>query len=142
MSETSLRAVQDRLAVEDAVGELFLATDLKAWNRVRAIFAPEVDFDMSSLVGGEPMKMTPDAIAKAWSEGLAKKDAVHHQTGNFVVHIDGDSARASCYGIAFHHESKAEKPTTMFVGSYDFALSRASGAWKITSFTFHKKFIT
>jgi hypothetical protein len=63
MGHSRIDEIWARLAVQDAINELFLATDAKAWERVRATFAAEVHFDMTSLAGGEPTTMTPDAIA-------------------------------------------------------------------------------
>lgn len=35
-----------------------------------------------------------------WEAGLKPLKAIHHQAGNHLVSIDGDSADAFCYGIA------------------------------------------
>lgn len=134
-------ATKDRLAAEDAVNELFLATDLKDWERVKAVFANEVHFDMTSLAGGAPARLSPQAIADAWKTGLTPVQAVHHQTGNFVVRVQGDSAAVSCYGTATHYRPEQEKKLTYFVGSYDFHLTRVGSGWKIDSFRFNKKYV-
>jgi hypothetical protein len=139
--ERRIAEVHDRLAVQDGINELFLATDLKDWERVKATFADEVVFDMTSLAGGEPSTMTPQAIADAWAEGLGPVEAVHHQTGNYVVQVNGDMASASCYGTATHYRPNEEKSLTYFVGSYDFHLVRAATGWKIDRFRFNKKYV-
>ena len=141
MSDSRINELVDRVAVQDAINELFLATDLKAWSRVKAIFADTVHFDMTSLAGGEPATVTPDVIAGAWAEGLAPVTAVHHQTGNFVIHVDGDTATASCYGTATHYKPDEAKRLTYFVGSYDFHLTRTGAGWKIDRFRFNKKYV-
>lgn len=141
MSDPRILALIDRLAVQDAVNELFIATDLKAWDRVRATFADEVHFDMTSLAGTAPATMAPADIAAAWEEGLASVDAVHHQTGNYVIHVEGDEATASCYGTATHYRAKHDKKLVTFVGSYDFHLTREGGRWRIDTFRFHKKYV-
>lgn len=56
---------------------------------------------MNSLTGREPVSLSPQEIADSWEEGLRPIKAVHHQAGNYRVHIDGDDAQAFCYGIAF-----------------------------------------
>ena len=109
MSDARIDELWDRLAVQDAINELFVATDSKAWDRVRATFADEVHFDMTWLAGGEPTTMTPEAIAGAWSEGLGPVKAVHHQTGNYVVRVEGEGATATCYGTATHYKPEEEK---------------------------------
>ena len=140
-SDGRIDELVDRLAVQDSVNELFIATDLKDWDRVRETFADEVLFDMTSLVGGEPTVMTPREIADAWAEGLGPVQAVHHQTGNYSVAIDGDNATASCYGTATHYRPDHEKRLTYFVGSYDFHLIRVGEDWKIDRFRFNKKYV-
>jgi len=141
VSDERIDELWDRLTVQDAINELFLATDAKAWDRVRAAFAEQVLFDMTSLAGGEPATMTPDAIASTWAEGLDPVAAVHHQTGNYVVQVDGDRARAGCYGTATHYTPEQEKRVTYFVGSYDFHLTRTAAGWKIDGFRFDKKYV-
>jgi 3',5'-cyclic AMP phosphodiesterase CpdA len=140
VSDPRVDAVIDRLAVQDAVNELFVATDLKDWDRVRATFAGRVLFDMTSMVGGQPVELTPEAIADSWAQALGPVQAVHHQTGNYVIEIDGDAASVSCYGTATHFRPDQEKRLTYFVGSYDFHLVRRNDGWKIDQFKFNAKY--
>jgi hypothetical protein len=85
--------------------------------------------------------MTPQNIVDAWREGLAEVQAVHHQTGNLVISVDGDSAAASCYGTATHFRPEHEKRLTYFVGSYDFELIRGDDGWKIERFRFNARYV-
>jgi hypothetical protein len=131
-----------RELVEAVIHELFLATDRKDWAAVERLFARQVRFDMSSAGGGPERTVTPDAIVAGWRTGLAAVEHVHHQTGNFVVHIDGDAARVFCYGIAYHYRSRRDgRNTRVFVGSYHFELGRLEDAWRIGAMRFNLKFI-
>lgn len=131
-----------RAQVTDAVAELFVATDDKDWTRVRAVFADSVDFDVTSLVGGEPAVLSADQIVDGWREGLQNVPIVHHQIGNMRVALRGDQAKVFCYGMATHHNpAAADKKTTWFVGSYDLRLARVDGEWKITAFRFNSKYV-
>ena len=131
-----------RLDVIAAVNRLFLATDARDWDAVRRVFADRVMFDMTSVAGGEPQTLTPAQIASGWETGLKPIEAIHHQTGNFEVAINGDRADVSCYGIAYHYrKTKSGRNTRTFVGSYDFRLNQSTGTWKIESFRFNLKFI-
>lgn len=136
-------ALATRLAVEDVVVKLFVATDERDWNAVESCFAESFVFDMTSMTGGQPATMTPRQVAQMWSEGLKPLDHVHHQAGNFRTEINGDRARVRCYGIALHHRSniKAAEKTRRFVGTYDYELAQQQGSWRITSFKFLLKFI-
>ena len=137
-------ALLAREAIVDTITTLFVATDTRDWERVRACLAPQVHFDMTSLAGGDPQTLTPDAIAAAWEQGLRPIEQVHHQAGNFRVRVEpgGREATASCYGIAYHYRRHPSgRNTRVFVGSYDFGLREDGGRWRITSFRFGAKFV-
>ncbi len=135
--------LEARQAVVDTITELFLATDRRDWAAVERCFAETVEFDMTSLAGGEPARLTGRAIASAWKDGLAPIESVHHQAGNFRVRIDGDAATAYCYAVAYHHRRVASgRNLRTFVGSYDFHLARGpDGSWRIDLFRFNLKFL-
>jgi hypothetical protein len=140
--EPDVATLLARQAITDTITTLFVATDARDWETVRACFTPEVHFDMTSLVGGEPQIMTPAAIAAAWEQGLRPIEAVHHQAGNFRVDIRGSGASAFCYGIACHYRRHPSgRNTRVFVGSYDFGLREDGGRWQINSFRFVAKFV-
>lgn len=132
----------ERVRVADAVNELFVATDEKDWARVRAVFADRVDFDVTSLAGGEPAVLPAGQIVDGWREGLKNVPVIHHQIGNMRITLRGREAEVFCYGMATHHNPEAEKRTTWFVGSYDLRLLRGvGGGWKITAFRFNSKYV-
>lgn len=139
--EAEIRDLVERQHVVDVVTRLFNSTDEKNWEEVKEVFADEVFFDLTSLAGGEPSTMTPQQIADAWDEGLKDVSAIHHQTGNHVVTLDGDRAEVFCYGIATHYRPDEEKPITTFVGSYDLHLTERGGEWKIDLFRFNSKYV-
>jgi 3-phenylpropionate/cinnamic acid dioxygenase small subunit len=136
-------AVTARLAAEDVVVRLFVATDERDWATVESCFSDSFVFDMTSMAGGEPATITPRQVTQMWSEGLAPLDHVHHQAGNFRTEIDGDRARVRCYGIALHHRANitAKEKTRRFVGTYEFDLTNQQGTWRISKFRFLLKFI-
>jgi hypothetical protein len=99
-------------------------------------------FDMSSLGVGPAKQMTPDEIVTAWEAGLKPLKAIHHQAGNHIVRILGNTAEAFCYGIATHYlPNKTNVNTRTFVGSYDFELEKDDGRWVIAKFRFNLKYI-
>ena len=132
----------ERDAVLSVINRVFLGTDARDWVAVRACFAPSVHFDMTSMAGGEPAMLTPEQITGAWDAGLRPIEQVHHQTGNVEATVTGDEATVSCYGIAYHYRAtRSGRNTRVFVGSYDFALRRREGAWRVTLFRFKLKFV-
>jgi hypothetical protein len=127
----------------EVVNKLFINTDKRDWEEVRACFAPEVLFDMTSMAGGEPTTLTPQQIVDAWDQGLKALKAIHHQVGNYLVSVNGNEANVFCYGIASHYlPNKTQKNTRTFVGSYDFGLVKDGESWKINHFKFNLKYMT
>lgn len=142
VADADVATLLARQAITDTITTLFVATDARDWESVRACLAPQVHFDMTSLAGGAPVTMTPEAIAAGWEQGLAPIEAVHHQVGNFRVDVRGSVAAASCYGIAYHYRRHPSgRNTRVFVGSYDFGLREEAGRWRIDSFRFVAKFV-
>jgi hypothetical protein len=126
----------------DTITRLFVGTDQRDWGAVRACLAPRVHFDMTSLAGSAPADRTAEEIIAGWEEGLRPIEAVHHQAGNYRVEIDGERARAFCYGIALHYRrTRSGRNTRTFVGSYDFGLRELDGAWRIDAFRFNLKYL-
>ncbi len=140
MSDLDTLMAKDGIAT--VVHRLFIATDQRDWEAVRRCFADLVDFDMTSLVGGTPVQLTPGQIADAWDAGLKPIQHVHHQVGNLVIQVRGDAATAFCYGVALHFRPTASGANVRrFVGSYDFELRRGSDGWRIGGFRFTAKFV-
>lgn len=138
---TEFEEVRDREAVIEVVNTLFIAVDTRDWARAHQCLAAKVHFDMTSLGDPGPSLRAAEEITGAWQAGLASLDAIHHQSGNFLVRVAGDRADCSCYGIAYHFRRvRSGRNTRMFVGSYELGLSRAGGSWRITHFKFNLKF--
>ncbi len=128
--------------VIDIVTRLFINTDNRDWPAVKALFAPRVHFDMTSLSGGQPASLKPQEIVDGWDKGLKALKAIHHQAGNFLVNVEESEAAVFCYGVAWHYlPNKTEQNTRTFVGSYDIHLIKEDEEWKIDRFKFNLKFI-
>jgi hypothetical protein len=141
MSDGLQQLLDERDAARIVI-DLFTATDRRDWARVEACLAPRLTLDMTSLAGGAPQEITGASLAAMWRDGLASIDHVHHQVGNLVVHVSGDEADATCYGIALHHRKIASpRATRVFVGSYRIHLARLGGRWRIDRFVFDLAFL-
>jgi hypothetical protein len=135
-------SIVDKEKIISVVNRLFIHTDERDWDRVKDCFAANVIFDMTSVVGGEPVELTPDDIVNSWDEGLKHLVAIHHQAGNYLVDILGSEATVFCYGIASHYlPNDTGENTRTFVGSYDFHLIKDGEAWRINQFKFNLKYI-
>lgn len=137
-----LQALLEKDAVSDVVKQLFISTDNRDWPQVKACFANDVLFDVTSMSGGEPVTMTAQQIVDAWDNGLKALKAIHHQTGNYVVDLHHNEAGVFCYGMALHYlPNPTDRNTRTFVGSYNFHLIKTSGSWRIDRFKFNLKFM-
>ena len=140
MTDLETLVAKDRIAA--VVHRLFTATDRRDWPAVRACLADVVDFDMTSLAGGNPARLTPTQITDGWDAALKPIQNVHHQIGNLQIAVHGDAATTFCYGIALHYRATASGDNVRrFVGSYDFALRRSGEGWVISAFRFNAKFV-
>ena len=128
--------------IVDVLNRLFVSTDERSWKAVEQCFAAEVVFDMTSLAGGEPTRLSPSDITAAWDEGLRPIEQLHHQVGNYQIEPMDDEANASCYGIATHYrKTESGKNTRTFVGTYDFHLRRDGDRWLVDLFRFNLKYL-
>lgn len=140
--DPEISAVIEKDKIIDTINRLFIHTDDLNWPGVKECFAPEVEFDMTSVVGGEPVTLTPDDIVGSWEQGLRHLEAIHNQVGNYLVNIEGNEASAFCYGTASHYlPNDTGQNTRTFVGSYDFYLIKDGDVWRIDQFKFNLKYV-
>jgi hypothetical protein len=132
-----------RLAVEDAVIRMFVATDERDWSTLENCFTNPFILDMTSMVGGAPTTSMARDVARTWAEAFKPLDHVHHQIGNLRTTVSGDQALVRCYGVAFHHRAKISTAvkTRVFVGTYELHLRQSAHQWLIERLIFTLKFI-
>ncbi len=132
----------DREQIIEVCNRLFIYTDERSWDQLlEEVFAEEVLFDNSSLGGGPAATQPARAITDMWQQGLAGIDAVHHQSGNYLVDIDGERAEVFCYATATHYLQAARNGRVRsFVGSYNLGCRRTAGGWRIDSFKYNLKY--
>jgi hypothetical protein len=131
----------DRAEVANTVTRLFVNTDERNWKGVTDCFASKVLFDMSSLSGSKPSRLSPKRIVDQWESGLRGLTAVHHQIGNVLVNVEGSEAGAFCYATATHYfPNPTGNDTRTFVGTYDFHLLKVEDDWRIDMFRFNLRF--
>jgi len=128
--------------IVETANKLFVYTDQRNWEGIKATFADEVLFDMTSMSGGDPVRLKPQQIVDMWDSGLKKLKAIHHQVGNYLITARETDADLFCYGIAIHYlPNPTNENIRVFVGSYDLHLLKVDGVWKIDGFKFNLKFI-
>jgi hypothetical protein len=132
----------DHHHISELVTKLFVYTDRRDWNGLlNDVFTAHVHFDMS--VFGDPASLRPaTAITDAWKAGFADLDAVHHQNGNHLISLNGDTASIHADAIAMHYKASATKGRTRtFVGSYTMGAIRTTAGWRVDRFAYHLKFV-
>lgn len=100
----------------------FHAVDDRDWAAIRAGLADDLDVDYSSLFGGDPERLTADALIERWQGLLPGFDVTQHFLGPLVV--TGD--RVECNVRAYH---RLDGQTWMVAGRYTLTLegSRIAG---------------
>ena len=125
----------------EAVIQLFIATDQQNWQQVERIFAPTVLLDYSSMSGNPAASLSPTEITTAWKGILPGFKATHHQLGNLLESVDGNRATVFCYGTATHYLPNNAGNVWTVVGSYNFELEQLNDrSWRITAMTFNFKY--
>ena len=115
------------------VSSIPLAVDRAAYDLAKAAFAPVVTIDYTSLWGGEPATMTPDALMDAWRGIVPGFDATWHELGSVDVKISGTTATATAFVDGRHWiGDEIWRP----VGQYFWDVEHFEGRWRVTRMVF------
>ncbi|MCG8579474.1 MAG: nuclear transport factor 2 family protein [Bacteroidales bacterium] len=126
--------------IEQVVSELFVASDNRDWDTVEAIFADKVELDYSSMNGNPAVELSPQQITDAWKTILPGFTATHHQLGNFITHLNGETADVFCYGTATHYLEHEAGNIWTVVGSYNLQLIKDGNNWRVTKMRLNFKY--
>src|SRR5215813_11313344 len=88
-------------AVRDVVAAVAHHIDAKRWDDLRALYAPEVHTDYTTLFGGTPQTQTGDALIAGWRAALGGV-RTQHLLGPIRVELAAASATAHCHVRAMH----------------------------------------
>jgi SnoaL-like protein len=89
--------VDDRYAIIELTSRFARAVDEHNWGAVAGVFTPDVVIDYSTgahILG-------PEGMVELIRRVLDHAGPSQHLVGNFIVDLDGDRARASCYVRTF-----------------------------------------
>lgn len=138
---TLIMNVQSMEKVNDAVVRLFVASDNREWNIVESIFADEVLLDYSSMNGQPAVTLSPQEITTSWKSILPGFESTHHQLGNFITTVDGNTAEVFCYGTATHYLPHEKGNVWTVVGTYNLKLTKVKDAWRVSAMKFNFKYM-
>lgn len=129
--------IADRLEIDDLLSRYTLAVDRGDWDLLDQVFTADARIDYTSAggIGGGL------AEVKAWlAETLAAFPARHHQLGQRIVAIDGDSADVTAYfsdTLAATAELTVPASTGPIIGGgrYRHRLVRTPAGWRSRELT-------
>jgi hypothetical protein len=122
--------------------ELFITTDLKDWAAARALFIDEtIEVDMSSLLGGGPVRMSADQLLSGFRAGLHAEKASHHLATNYRTQIDGDRAELYAHGYSWNRVPELGPGADLWEtwGNYRLTFRNTPGGWKLDGFRYYSK---
>ena len=134
--------LSNKEAIQEVVTHLFTGPDERDWGKVHTAFADEVLLDYTSLVGGEPAKVSPQQITDNWKTILPGFQFTQHTISNFEIAITGKEATVFHYGTAQHYlENASGDNLWVVVGTYNHHLINTSEGWKVDQMKFNFKFM-
>jgi hypothetical protein len=129
-------------AIRRLADELFITTDLKDWTAARALFVDgDIEVDMSSLVGGGPVRMTADQLFEGFRAGLHPGKVSHHLAGNYRIRVEGERAELWAHGYAWNRVAAFPPGDDLWEtwGNYRLTARRSEGQWYLDGFRFYSK---
>ncbi|CAN5203898.1 hypothetical protein BH10PSE3_BH10PSE3_01610 [soil metagenome] len=125
---SELRALQDRIEIQDVICAVTLHSDLDEPERALAQYVPGAQIDYSQTFGPDSANVPVEkhrANLQAFLPGFDKRQ---HQVTNFQILVDGDDAiaRSQCCAV---HTLGQEVWTAR--GTYHHRLKRTAEGWRI-----------
>lgn len=133
-----------REEIIELVNKLFIFTDQQKWDLlIEKVFTDTVVFDMSSVGGQPPAKLSSKVITENWKKSFEGLDSMYHQSGNFIVSFKEDvHADVSCYATTVHYKKNTRMGSTReFFGDYDIVCVLTDEGWRISGLRYTMKFI-
>jgi hypothetical protein len=132
-ADSTMRSDSDHAEIINAVNGIALFADLRDWQRCRQSFTNTVEFDYTSLVGGEPTVIAANQQMQQWAtffDGTFK--TTQHILGSHVVTVNGNQATCLSNFQAHHTYLDPTKGSWVLSGFYQHDLVRESDRWKVS----------
>lgn len=120
----------DEAAIKTIVESVGLLADTGNFEALEKLYAPEVEMDYTSLVGGEVELKSPKAIMTQWAGVLPGFDLTRHELSNIKVSSNGQTASATADFIADHYVNDL---FWQVKGTYRYELIKDTDEWLITA---------
>lgn len=121
--------MSDRIAIQDVICAVTLHSDMDEPEAALALYVPGASIDYSAVSGPDSRDIPVEEHRRRLATFLPGFDKRQHQTTNFEVKVDGDTAvtRAQVRAI---HTIGAE--VWLVHGTYHHRLARTPAGWRIT----------
>ncbi|MEO0971171.1 MAG: nuclear transport factor 2 family protein [Cyanobacteria bacterium J06639_18] len=128
-----IQQISDKIEIINTVNKIALMSDLRNWKDVLAEFTDKVEFDYTSLFGGEPIHVPAKLQVKEWEESFAKNFKItQHILGTHTVTLNENLATCISNFQAHHVFLEARKGQSWTLGgTYNHELTRLDGVWKV-----------
>lgn len=134
--DQALRALQDNADIIRTCTLWAWLADRRDWAALLGLFTAEVDFDYTSLNGGEPLLLPRESVIDGFTVVLSGFHATQHLISNHLVtRAEGDESAAECTAafLATHVLPVEDgEPTWTVGGHYDFTLASGPDGWRIS----------
>lgn len=123
-----IRELRDIIEIQRVVSGVSLWSDLGDHAAGEALYTPDAVLDYTSMFGPEGGSVKVRDFWQSCLEFLPGFDATHHQTTNFDVVVNGDTAKAISLVRATH---RIDNDIANNGGVYEHELVRTPQGWKI-----------
>jgi SnoaL-like domain len=133
MNESIVQLVRDRQEIIDTINRIGLTADLRDWSACQACFTESVEVDYTSLMGGKPNIISPDALTKQWQSFFDSTfKTTQHLIGSHSTTHNGNVA-TSLSQFQAHHVllNPTKDPTWTLGGLYNHDLVRTDAGWLV-----------
>ena len=129
----SWQQTSNKIEIINTVNKIALMSDLRNWEEVIAQFTNQVEFDYTSIIGGEPITIRAKLQVKEWEESFAKSfKTTQHILGSHIVTLNSDRATCICNFQAHHVFLNPTKGQSWTLGgTYKHELTRIDNVWKV-----------
>jgi hypothetical protein len=126
----------DETEIRRIVDEIDNLCDAKNWQKLRELFADEVEIDFTSIAGGEPSTVSADELVGAWERNLYAEKKTFHQRTNHRIETDGDRAFVFSKGYAFNLLETGEVTGLWEIwANYTHNLKLTESGWRVSGMT-------
>jgi hypothetical protein len=133
MNESIAQQVRDRQEIINTINQIGLTADLRDWSACQACFAESVEVDYTSLMGGEPNIVSPDALTKQWQTFFDNTfKTTQHLIGSHSIIHNGNTATSLSQFQAHHVLLNPTKDQTWTLGGlYNHELVHTVNGWRV-----------